>query len=82
MDGIEDSTTESAMFALVVSAWVEPACRADVGHAVADRFRRAADAATHRAVTILPSLAAIALMAPELPDDVRALAREVRKDEE
>jgi hypothetical protein len=31
---------------------------------------------------ILPSLAAIALMAPDLPDDVRAPARDARKDEE
>jgi hypothetical protein len=81
MDGIEDWTTETAMFALVVAGWVDPSCRAGVAHAVADRFRRAADAAQRRPVTILPSLAHLALMAPDLPDDARTLARDVLADE-
>jgi tetratricopeptide (TPR) repeat protein len=82
MNGIEDWTTETAMFALVVAGWVAPSRRSGTGRAVADRFRRAAHAASRRPVTILPSLAGIALMAPELPDDLRGLARAILADEE
>jgi tetratricopeptide (TPR) repeat protein len=81
MDGIEDWTTETAMFALVVSAWVDPDGRPEASRLVADRFRLAADAATRRPVTILPSLATLALMTPEIPDDVRRLATSVLADE-
>jgi tetratricopeptide (TPR) repeat protein len=81
MDGIEDWTTETAMFALVAESWVEPSCRAEVSRLVADRFHRAADAAQRRPVTILPSLARIALMAPELPDAASTLARDILADE-
>jgi tetratricopeptide (TPR) repeat protein len=82
MDGVEDWTTETAMFALVAESWVEPSCRAEVGSLVGDRLRRAADAAQRRPVTILPSLAGLAKMAPGLPDDVRALARDVLADDD
>jgi hypothetical protein len=82
MDGIEDWTTETAMFALVAESWVDPSCRAEVSRLVGDRLRRAADAAQRRPVTILPSLAGLALMAPQLPDDVRTLASRALADEE
>jgi tetratricopeptide (TPR) repeat protein len=82
MDGIEDWTTETAMFALAVAGWVDPSCRAGVARTIADRFRWAADAARQRPVTILPSLAHLALMTADLPDDARALAREVLADED
>jgi tetratricopeptide (TPR) repeat protein len=82
MNGIEDWTTETAMFALAVAGWADPSRRPATGRAIADRFCRAMDAAARRPVTILPSLAGIALMAPELPDDLRRLARAVLADEE
>ena len=70
------------MFALAVAGWVDPACRPDVARTIADRFRWAAEAARRRPVTILPSLAHLALMTPDLPDAARTLAREILADDE
>jgi hypothetical protein len=73
--GVEDWTTETALYALVVAAWVDPSARADVRDLVAGRFHAAAEAYARRPVTIMPSLAALALTTPQLPADLRELAR-------
>jgi tetratricopeptide (TPR) repeat protein len=75
--GIEDWTVAAALFALTVSAWLAPDCRPEVVETVGRRFLNAMDAARHREVTILPSLAALILIVPEMPSEVTALARDV-----
>jgi hypothetical protein len=75
--GVEDWTTETALFALVAAAWVDPAARPDVRELVGSRFRAAAWAAERRPVTIMPSLAALALATPALDPELRDLARKV-----
>jgi tetratricopeptide (TPR) repeat protein len=80
--GVEDWTTETALFALAVAAWVDPAARTDVATLVSERFLAAAEAYRRRPVTILPSLARVALATPELPDAVRDLARRALKEDD
>jgi tetratricopeptide (TPR) repeat protein len=75
--GIEDWTTEAALFALTVAAWLDPACRAEVAGIVGRRFVAAAQASQHRAVTIRDALAELALITPEMVPAVSALARDI-----
>ncbi len=79
--GVEDWTTETALFALITAAWVDPAARSDVRDLVAGRFRAAADASAHRPVTIMPSLVALALATPQLSPDLRDLARRLAAED-
>ena len=55
--GVEDWTTEAALFALTVAAWLDPACRVEVCDTVGRRFLAAVQASRTRAVTIRDSLA-------------------------
>jgi tetratricopeptide (TPR) repeat protein len=77
--GIEDWTTDAALFALTVAAWLDPSCREQVRDIVAQRFLDAATAARHRAVTILGSIAELVQIVPDMIPDVTALARDVTR---
>ncbi|WP_433199495.1 tetratricopeptide repeat protein [Dactylosporangium sp. CS-047395] len=75
--GVEDWTTEAAVFALVVAAWLDPACRAEVRATVAERFLDAVQQARTRGVTIAESLAVLALRTPEMAPAVTSVARDL-----
>ncbi|MGK5742606.1 tetratricopeptide repeat protein [Micromonospora sp. URMC 103] len=72
--GVEDWTTEAALFALVTAAWVDPAVRPDVARVVAERLADAAVVARTRPVPIAISLAHLALATPALDAQTRDLA--------
>jgi tetratricopeptide (TPR) repeat protein len=75
--GVEDWTTEAALFALVTYAWVEPDVRADVAAVVAARLADAVTVARQRPVRPLRSLAQLALAAPAADPATAATARAV-----
>jgi hypothetical protein len=75
--GVEDWTTEAALFALTVAAWLDPACRVEVCDTVGRRFLAAVQASRVRAVTIRDSLVALVRVVPDMVPDVIALADEV-----
>lgn len=75
--GVEDWTTEAALFGLVVAAWLDPACRAEVRDTVGRRFLDAVARSSERAVTIRDALAELVLVTPEMVPEVSALARDV-----
>jgi tetratricopeptide (TPR) repeat protein len=78
--GVEDWTTEAALFALVTAAWVDPGCRPEVAETVGDRFVTALRASQNRAVTILGSLATLVRITPEMPPRLLELAGLVLSD--
>jgi hypothetical protein len=65
------------LFALVTAAWVDPAARTDVARLVGDRFGDALDVSQHRAVSIIWSLARLALMTPEVDAETCGAAQTV-----
>ena len=75
--GPEDWVTEAAMLGLVATGWVDPGARADVAALVGWRFMSAVQAANQRPVTILESLALLALATPDLDEAVADLARDI-----
>ncbi|MEV0568471.1 tetratricopeptide repeat protein [Dactylosporangium sp. NPDC050588] len=75
--GVEDWTTEAALFALTVAAWLDPACRVEVCDTVGRRFLAAVRASRTRAVTIRDSLSALVRIVPGMVPDMLALAAEV-----
>lgn len=75
--GPEDWVSEAALLALVATAWMEPDVRRDVAELVAWRLVAAGRAAQTRAVTILGSLAALALATPDLDPRIRDLAADL-----
>jgi tetratricopeptide (TPR) repeat protein len=75
--GIEDWTTETALYALIVAAWVDPAARTDVRDLVAGRIHSALQAYDQRPVTIIGSLASLALATPQMHPALRERARAV-----
>jgi tetratricopeptide (TPR) repeat protein len=80
--GVEDWTTEAALFALVTAAWVDPSARADVARVVAERLADVAAVSHDRPVSIAWSVAKLALATPELDQDSVELAREIVASEE
>jgi hypothetical protein len=82
--GVEDWTTEAALFALVVAAWLDPGCREEVRGVVGRRFLDAMQQSRERVVTIRESLGELALITPQMVPEVSALAREVlsRREEQ
>ena len=73
VNGVEDWATDAAANALVVAAWADPACRADVAEVVGARFAAAVQATASRQVTIAESLARLVLVTPGMPQSaVRA----------
>ena len=75
--GPEDWITESAMFALATTAWVDPSARADVAELMGWRLLAAVEAQRERPVTILGSLATVTLATPGLNPEVAGLARDI-----
>jgi tetratricopeptide (TPR) repeat protein len=80
--GVEDWTTEAALFALTVAAWLDPSCREEVRDLVGRRFLDAVQATQRRPVTILTSLAELVQLVPGMVAEVTALARDVVADAE
>ncbi|SCL41248.1 Tetratricopeptide (TPR) repeat [Micromonospora pallida] len=72
--GVEDWTTEAALFALVTAAWVDPSVRPDVAGVVAARLADAVAVGRDRPVPILVSLAHLALATPDLDEASTLLA--------
>jgi hypothetical protein len=72
--GVEDWTTEAALYALVVSAWMDPDARAGVGELVTARLAEALAAQRTRPVLIATSLAHLAYVTPGLPAATREAA--------
>ncbi|MER7166611.1 tetratricopeptide repeat protein [Micromonospora sp. NPDC000207] len=68
--GVEDWTTEAALFALVTAAWVDPQVRPDVARTTAERLADVAEVGRERPVPIATSLAYLALATPELDRQV------------
>lgn len=75
VNGVEDWATDAAANALVVAAWTDPGCRADVGEVVGARFAAAAQALTRRPVSIAGSLAHLVVITPQMPPGPVRLAR-------
>jgi tetratricopeptide (TPR) repeat protein len=69
LDGGPDRVTEAALFALTVSAWIDPAARADVAAIVAGRLQDVASRPGAR------SVAELALATPDLDPVTRDLAK-------
>ncbi|GII96000.1 tetratricopeptide repeat protein [Sinosporangium siamense] len=80
--GPEDWISEAALFALVATAWVRPEVRAEVAGLVGWRFMAAFDAAGSRPVTILPNLALLVRVTPDVVPDVLNLASVVLSEED
>ncbi|WP_422754760.1 tetratricopeptide repeat protein [Micromonospora sp. WMMD708] len=72
--GVEDWTTEAALFALVTAAWIDPPVRPDVAGLVAERLADVAAVAQGRPVPIAISLAHLALATPAVDPATTALA--------
>ncbi|WP_433370017.1 tetratricopeptide repeat protein [Actinoplanes sp. CA-142083] len=68
LDGGLDRVTEAALFALIVSAWIDPSARADVAAIVAGRLAEVAGRPGAR------SVAELALATPDLPQSARETA--------
>ncbi len=62
--GVEDWVSDSAVFALVVAAWVDPAVRADVHDLVIDRLAAVRATQLRRLSTIEHSLAELVMLTP------------------
>jgi tetratricopeptide (TPR) repeat protein len=80
--GVEDWTTEAALFALVTNAWVEPTVRADVALLVGERLADVAGVSQQRPVTIAWSVAQLALATPDLDPAAVRLAETIVRTEE
>lgn len=80
--GVEDWTTEAALFALAVAAWLDPGCREEVREVVGRRFVTAVEASRQRPVTNLPSFAWLAVITPDMVPAVTSLARDIIADHE
>jgi tetratricopeptide (TPR) repeat protein len=74
VNGVEDWATDAAANALVVAAWTDPACRADVVEIIGARFAAAALARMKRQVTIAESFAHLVLITPGMPPNVVSAA--------
>ncbi|MEV4758275.1 tetratricopeptide repeat protein [Micromonospora sp. NPDC049559] len=75
--GVEDWVTEAALFALLTAAWVDPSIRADVAAVAAERLADGIAVARHRPVSIVRSLAHLALATPDLDPVAATRARRV-----
>lgn len=75
--GPEDWITESALFALAATGWVDRGARADAADLVGWRFIAAVEATNQRPVTILDSLATITRITAGIDNSVAGLADKV-----
>ena len=76
-NGVEDWTTDAALFALVTAAWMDPLARGDVAAVVSLRYAGVRKAMRRRPVSIAISVASLVLMTPGIDEDVRQDARRV-----
>lgn len=72
--GVEDWVSEAAIFALVTAAWLDPQVRPDVAGLVRDRLLDAIEVSRRRPVSIVWSLARLALLTPGLDAATRRTA--------
>lgn len=77
LHGPEDWVNETAAFAMVATAWVDPDVRADVGLRITERMLDAAKAYQTREVTVLGSLCRLVLLCPWLDSTYTGLARDL-----
>jgi len=75
--GVEDWTTEAALYALVTAAWVDPSVRAEVARVAAERLADAVGVARMRPVSVVQSLAWLVLATPQADPAAVASARQV-----
>jgi len=75
--GVEDWTTEAALFALVTAAWIDPDVRPDVAGVLRERLADVAEVVRRRPVTIAWSVAQLALATPQLDAKSELLARTI-----
>jgi tetratricopeptide (TPR) repeat protein len=75
--GVEDWVTDAAMFALVVAAWMDAELRSEVAQVVGHRFVDAFRAYQQREVTVVQSMAHLALATPGLETQAALLARDL-----
>ena len=76
-NGVEDWTTDAALFALVTAAWMDPLARDDVAAVVSLRYAGVRKAMRRRPVSIAISVASLVLMTPGIDEAVRQDARRV-----
>jgi tetratricopeptide (TPR) repeat protein len=74
-NGVEDWTTDAALFALVTAAWMDPLARGDVAAVVSLRYAGVRKAMRRRPVSIAISVASLVLMTPGIDEAVRLDAR-------
>ncbi|SDX96816.1 Tetratricopeptide repeat-containing protein [Micromonospora pattaloongensis] len=72
--GVEDWTTEAAVFALMTAGWVDPAVRADVAEIIGERLADAVRVGRERPISIAWSLGHLALGTPALSAEAAAAA--------
>ncbi|BBA97746.1 putative TPR repeat-containing protein [Actinacidiphila reveromycinica] len=77
LGGPEDWLAEAAAFAMVATAWVDPAVREDVGLRVTERMLAAAKAHRTREVGVLGSLCRLVLLCPWLDPTYTDLAHDL-----
>jgi hypothetical protein len=77
--GIEDWTTDAALFALVVAAWTDPDARADVRDLVRRRLDAATSTRKRREMTIAESIADLMDIVPGATADDRKAAATLRR---
>jgi tetratricopeptide (TPR) repeat protein len=77
VNGIEDWTTDSALFAMIVAAWMAPDARDDVRAIVRARLDEAIRTRQRRLMTIAPSIAELMLITPGCTIADRAASREL-----
>jgi tetratricopeptide (TPR) repeat protein len=76
-NGVEDWTTDAALFALVTAAWIDPLARGDVAAVVSLRFAGVRKAMRRRPVSIAVSVASLVLLTPGVDETVRRNARQL-----
>ncbi len=74
-NGVEDWTTDAALFALVTAAWMDPLARGDVAAVVSQRYAGVRKAMRRRPVSIALSVASLVLVTPGIDEAVRQDAR-------
>src|SRR5262249_25901398 len=75
--GVEDWTTDAALFALVTAASIDPAPRADVADLAAKRFGGIRKTARRRPVSIAVSVASLVLLTPGIDAAVKRDAQQL-----
>ena len=75
--GAEDWSTDAALNAMVVAAWVDAGIRDDVANLVGHRFLDGMHAYQRREVTIISSMAQLVLVTPAMEPAVTGLARDL-----